>query len=330
MDSSEAMKKAYAEIDKSQYEVGEHTKKTTDGIKNGWGKAGEAAVKFGDLVKANVWGQVIVDSAKKAASAIKNFVVTAVSAYGEYEQLVGGVETLFGDAAQTVQENAANAFRTAQMSANDYMQTATSFAASLVQSLGRGEQTNLDELEESLSDEYNAAKKSYSAQYTARKNALDQQIAAVKSAYDEEIALISKKDKKSIASAKAARDEEIAALKAAKETELDALKATNEQNLAEMKKSNKAQLAEAERQNMVSTTTAETQKKAAEYADIAMRDMADNYNRMGTDMQSIQNAYQGFAKQNYTMLDNLKLGKKCHTIAEPKPRENGETLAFAA
>lgn len=47
-------------------------------------------------------------------------------------------------------------------------------------------------------------------------------------------------------------------------------------------------------------------------------------------MQSIQNAYQGFAKQNYTMLDNLKLGKKCHTIAEYKPRENGETLTFAA
>ena len=56
--------------------------------------------------------------------------------------------------------------------------------------------------------------------------------------------------------------------------------------------------------------------KAAEVADMAMIDMADNANKFGTDMESIQNAYQGFAKQNYTMLDNLKLGyavrrKKC-------------------
>ena len=49
-------------------------------------------------------------------------------------------------------------------------------------------------------------------------------------------------------------------------------------------------------------------KKAAETANMAMIDMADNSNKMGTSMEAIQNAYQGFAKQNYTMLDNLKLG----------------------
>src|SRR5699024_1792359 len=48
--------------------------------------------------------------------------------------------------------------------------------------------------------------------------------------------------------------------------------------------------------------------KAVEYADMAITDMSDNANKMGTDMASIENAYQGFAKQNYTMLDNLKLG----------------------
>ena len=69
--------------------------------------------------------------------------------------------------------------------------------------------------------------------------------------------------------------------------------------------------------------------KAAEYAKMAMVDMSDNANTFGTDMQSIQWAYQGFAKQNYTMLDNLKLGRQCHTIAEYKPRENGETLMAA-
>ena len=69
--------------------------------------------------------------------------------------------------------------------------------------------------------------------------------------------------------------------------------------------------------------------KAAEAADTAIQDMADNHAKMGTDIESIQMAYQGFAKQNYTMLDNLKLGKTCQ-IAQYKPRENGETLALAA
>lgn len=67
--------------------------------------------------------------------------------------------------------------------------------------------------------------------------------------------------------------------------------------------------------------------KAAQYADKALVQMADNANKMGTNMTDIQNAYQGFAKDNYTMLDNLKLGRK--TIAEYKPSENGETLAVA-
>lgn len=68
--------------------------------------------------------------------------------------------------------------------------------------------------------------------------------------------------------------------------------------------------------------------KAAKVANMAMIDMADNSNKMGTSMESIQNAYQGFAKKNYTMLDNLKLGRK--SIAEYKPSENGGTLRLAA
>lgn len=104
------------------------------------------------------------------------------------EQQVGGVETLFKDSADTVIKNANRAYKTAQVSANDYMSTVTSFSASLLQGLGGD---------------------------TA---------------------------------------------------------------------------------------------KAAEIADMALIDMADNANKMGTNMQDIQNAYQGFAKQNYTMLDNLKLG----------------------
>lgn len=111
-----------------------------------------------------------------------------IEAYADYEQLVGGVNTLFKESSQELQTYAANAYKTAGMSANDYMETVTSFSASLIQSLGG-------------------------------------------------------------------------------DTE-----------------------------------------KAVKYADMAITDMSDNANKMGTDMGLIQNAYQGFAKQNYTMLDNLKLG----------------------
>lgn len=69
--------------------------------------------------------------------------------------------------------------------------------------------------------------------------------------------------------------------------------------------------------------------KAMEAANTAILDMADNSAKMGTDITSVQMAYQGFAKQNYTMLDNLKLGRQ-YQIAQYKPRENGETLALAA
>ena len=111
-----------------------------------------------------------------------------MSAYAEYEQLVGGVDTLFKDASGKVQQYAANAFQTAGMSGNEYMNLVTSFSASLINSLGGD--TNL----------------------------------------------------------------------------------------------------------------------AADVANQAITDMADNANKMGTDLGTIQNAYQGFAKQNYDMLDNLKLG----------------------
>lgn len=123
-----------------------------------------------------------------AATGIAALTKNALNNYAEYEQLVGGVDTLFKDSSAKVQEYAANAYKTAGLSANEYMDTVTSFSASLLQSLGG-------------------------------------------------------------------------------DTEA-----------------------------------------AADMANVAITDMADNANKMGTDMASIQNAYQGFAKQNYTMLDNLKLG----------------------
>lgn len=150
--------------------------------------AGQKTSIFGDVLKANLLGNAIVSGIKAVASGIKSLISGAIEGYGEYEQLVGGVETLFGSSADTVIKNAETAYKTAGLSANAYMETVTSFSASLLQSMGN--------------------------------------------------------------------DTEAAAKK----------------------------------------------------ADQALTDMSDNANKMGTDMQSIQNAYQGFAKQNYTMLDNLKLG----------------------
>ena len=128
-----------------------------------------------------------VNALKKVGSALADVGKQAIAGYGDYEQLVGGVETLFKDSAPIVENYANNAYKTAGLSANEYMETVTSFSASLLQSL------NGD---------------------TA---------------------------------------------------------------------------------------------KSAQVADKAITDMSDNANKMGTDMSMIQNAYQGFAKQNYTMLDNLKL-----------------------
>jgi phage-related protein len=188
----------------------------------GLNSAKKGAGSFGDMFKANIASSIVtkgfsmaVDGAKALGSAMYDFGRQAVESFSSYEQLVGGVETLFGAQGKTLEQfakdsgksvsevkdqyntlteaqsialkNADKAYATAGMSMNQYMETITSFAASLKQS-------TKDEVE------------------------------------------------------------------------------------------------------------------AANVADVAIRDMSDNANKMGTSMESIQNAYQGFAKQNYTMLDNLKLG----------------------
>lgn len=155
------------------------TKLNNDGFKSGLGRLGSIA-KTGLKTVAVATGVV--------ASAFAGIVTASVNARGEIEQSLGGVETLFKDSADKVIKNANNAFKTAGMSANEYMQNVTSFSASLLQSVAGD---------------------------------------------------------------------------------------TN---------------------------------KAADIADMAMTDMSDNANKMGTSMEAITDAYQGFAKQNYTMLDNLKLG----------------------
>ena len=151
------------------------------------GPLSSAGSSGGKLMGSAIATAAVAASAAAAAE-IGATIAKSISNGSELQQTLGGVETLFKDSAEKVKQNAAMSYQTTGMSANAYMEQTTSFAASLLQSLGGD---------------------------TA---------------------------------------------------------------------------------------------KAADIADMAMRDMSDNSNKMGTDMERITDAYQGFAKQNYTMLDNLKLG----------------------
>ena len=168
--------KANEQIDKTA----KGAKKLASTMKSAFATAGKAAVKVGKVIAAGV---------AAGTAAMGKLAKSALDGYADYEQLEGGVKKLFGeDAQKLVVEYAKNAYKTAGLNANEYMDTVTSFSASLISSLGND-------------------------------------------------------------------------------------------------------------------TVA-----AAKYADIAITDMADNANTFGTSMEDIQNAYKGFSKQNYTMLDNLKLG----------------------
>lgn len=169
-------------IDKAYSGMGNLLQPAVDGFKAVESVGGKAAGAVTSGLKA------LAGAATVAAGGATMVGKSAFDAYANYEQLVGGVETLFKDSAGTVMDYADNAYKTAGMSANQYMELTTSFAASLLQSL-----------------------------------------------------------------------------------------------------------------------SGDT-KEAAKMADMAASDMADNWNKMGSDMRSVTDAYKGFAKQNYTMLDNLKLG----------------------
>lgn len=186
--------RANGNINESEYrayrrEV-EQTENALENLREQQRSIGENAGKDYDKVISALQNveKVALATTGAVAAALGKLSSDALGAYSQYEQLVGGVETLFAGAEDIVLENAENAFKTAGISANNYMETVTGFSATLLQGLDGDT------------------------------------------------------------------------------------------------------------------------KKAAEIADQALIDMADNANKMGTAMSSVQYAYQGFAKQNYTMLDNLKLG----------------------
>lgn len=98
--------------------------------------AGGSVLSFGDLLKANLTSEAIISSVKAIGSAILDLAQDAVHGYADLEQLTGGVETLFGSSASQVQAYAQDAYKTAGLSANEYMETVTGFSASLIKSLG--------------------------------------------------------------------------------------------------------------------------------------------------------------------------------------------------
>ena len=102
------------------------TKLNQDGLKSGLGK-------LGSIAKGALKGVAVAGAA--VATAFTGIVVASVKARGEIEQSIGGVETLFKNSANQVIENANKAYKTAEMSANEYMQNVTSFSASLLQSV---------------------------------------------------------------------------------------------------------------------------------------------------------------------------------------------------
>lgn len=112
-------------IDKSGFDNG------IDEAQSKFSKLG-GALKTGLATAAKVGGAAIA----AAATGVTALTKSSLDSYAEYEQLVGGVDTLFGKASQAVQDKAAEAYKSAGMSANEYMQTVTSFSASLIQSLG--------------------------------------------------------------------------------------------------------------------------------------------------------------------------------------------------
>lgn len=172
----QALRKEIGVLDSDTEKLGGTSEKSGNKIRSGLGGALKIIGKLGAAAIGTV------------ATGIGFLTKSAVESFAEYEQLVGGVETLFKDSSDEVMKYAENAYKTAGMSSNEYMDTVTGFSASLLQGL-KGD------------------------------------------------------------------------------------------------------------------TAA-----AAKYADMAITDMSDNANKMGTDIGLIKTAYQGFAKQNYTMLDNLKLG----------------------
>ena len=143
-DNKNAMSKLKSEINNANKVINDAQEKL-DNLGNEAEASGEQAKKGGEgytvfkNILANLGTQAIntaLNGIKRLGSAMVNLGKQALDNYANYEQLIGGVETLFGESADVVEKYANEAYKNAGLSANQYMETVTSFSASLLQSLG--------------------------------------------------------------------------------------------------------------------------------------------------------------------------------------------------
>lgn len=184
---------------------------------------------------------------KEAISGIKNLTSAVVAAYGEYEQLAGGVETLFGNSADAIKAYADVAYKTAGMSANQYMATATSFAAALIQGAANSASESTRITEEAAEEQYEAVQAGLDRQLTAFKRAQEDQYNALKSSLDKRYKALQKSFDKQYKAASEAVEDEIEAyseglqrkqeaLQEAQEKETKALQANIDKRIAAVDK----------------------------------------------------------------------------------------------
>ena len=147
----QALNNATTDVNRTKKQLNE-LETGVEGVGDAMDGAGQKTSLFGDMLKSNLFGDAIKSGIKALASGIKSLISSAVEGYGEYEQLVGGVETLFGSSANTVIKNAENAYKTAGLSANAYMETVTSFSASLLKSMGNDTEAAAKKADQALTD----------------------------------------------------------------------------------------------------------------------------------------------------------------------------------
>ena len=461
--------------------------------------ATNAAVK-GSLITSVFSGAVGL--IQNAAGAVYGFGSSIINTYSQFEQNVGGIETLFKDASDTVVENSRKAFDAAGVSMNQYMQQATSLASAMIQGVTKSASTATEAAtevaEKALDAQYKAQQRAFSRQATAFQRQLSDQYEARQKAFQKELqaaqeanarevddfnsatqkrlsimekeyerkvelidsetsarikaiddqikalqdqgeadedaereaersaklaelnkrvesektfkkrqeaaeelaayeARIAKEDrdrerKDQIEALKEQRDEiaegaserkselqkqysaEVAAYRESRQELLTEMQKTQQAQLQKMQESQQQQLKALQRSqqdqmtafresqqdqlealqesisarkkamkeaasndNQFVEATAEDYQRAAELVDMAIIDMSDNANKMGTDLGMIQNAYQGFSKSNFMMLDNLKLGfggtksemERLLDTAEQIKAKGGETVEYS-
>ena len=297
-DLTNSMKKQSSETENeadASEEAADETKKLGNEIQTTGDKSEKTTSKIKDLAEGIKNGlataaKIGTAAVGAAAAGVGALVKESVENYSEYEQLVGGIKKIYGDQADVVIKNAEESLATSATNINEYLSGAISVSQTLLQSLGRGVQTDIDELQEALDQEYTMTKQSLEDQYDDVKEYWNERIKA----------------------SKAAKDGEADALQSQRDDELKALKRSNEAQLKELKAHNKQVVAEAERANQqTGEITEETYQKAADYTDMIMRDVADNAASFGKfTAEQLTDVYGALSRGNYMTLDNLNLGYK--------------------